>query len=79
MTLRFLSVTSRADSRATGVGSPSIEGRSALQDGDIKKALIDATNEAVERGVFGAPTLCVDGELHFGQDRLPWVEEALAR
>lgn len=51
----------------------------ALQDGAIKKALIDATNEAVQRGVFGAPTLFVDGEMHFGQDRLPWVEEALAR
>ena len=51
----------------------------ALQDGEIKKALIDATNEAVERGCFGAPTMFVDGEMHFGQDRLPWVEEALAR
>jgi 2-hydroxychromene-2-carboxylate isomerase len=51
----------------------------ALQDGDIKKALIDATNEAAERGVFRAPTMFVDGEMHFGQDRLPWVEEALAR
>ena len=51
----------------------------ALQQGEIKKALIDGTNEAVERGIFGAPTMFVDGEMHFGQDRLDWIEEALAR
>ncbi len=44
---------------------------------DIKKALIDATNEAVERGVFGAPTMFVGGEMFFGQDRLDWVKKAL--
>ena len=31
------------------------------QQSEIKKALIDATNEAVTRGVFGAPTWVVDG------------------
>lgn len=51
----------------------------AIQQDEIKKALIDATGEAAGRGVFGAPTMFVDGEMHFGQDRLDWVEEALAR
>ena len=37
------------------------------------------TEEAVARGVFGAPSLFVDGELFFGQDRLDFVREALAR
>ncbi|MFZ5670421.1 MAG: 2-hydroxychromene-2-carboxylate isomerase [Pseudomonadota bacterium] len=36
------------------------------------------TESAVARGVFGAPTFFVDGEMFFGQDRLDWVEEALA-
>ncbi len=43
-----------------------------------KTALLDATAAAVERGVFGAPTMIVDGDLIFGQDRLEWVERALA-
>ena len=35
--------------------------------------------EAVKRGVFGAPTFFVGDEMHFGQDRLDFVAEALAR
>ena len=50
----------------------------AVQEPAIKQALIDATEEAVARGVFGAPSFFVDGELFFGQDRLIFVEEALA-
>ncbi len=42
-----------------------------------KDALKAATEEAVSRGVFGAPTFFVDGEMFFGQDRLEFVEEAL--
>lgn len=45
---------------------------------EIKKALIDATNAAVERGVFGAPTMFVGDQMFFGQDRLDWVERALS-
>jgi len=48
-----------------------------------KEKLKATTDEAVERGVFGAPTFFVqtpDGEeMHFGQDRLDFVEEALMR
>jgi len=51
----------------------------AIQQPDIKKELIEATNEATTRGVFGAPTFFVAGEMHFGQDRLDWVAEALSR
>ncbi len=50
----------------------------AIQQQEIKQGLIDATNAAVAAGVFGAPTMIVNGELHFGQDRLEWVERALA-
>ena len=35
------------------------------------------TEEAVSRGVFGAPAFFVGDELFFGQDRLDYVEEAL--
>ena len=49
-----------------------------IADPEIKQALIVATEEAVSRGVFGAPTMIVDGELFFGQDRLDFVAEAAA-
>lgn len=44
------------------------------------KALFDGyTQEAIERQVFGAPTYLYDGEPFWGQDRLDFVERALAR
>ncbi|MNE24674.1 2-hydroxychromene-2-carboxylate isomerase [compost metagenome] len=47
-------------------------------DQEVKDALKAATEEAVKRGVFGAPTCFVGNEMFFGQDRLDFVEEALA-
>lgn len=46
-------------------------------DPDVKARLIATTEEAVARGVFGAPSFFVGDTLHFGQDRLDWVAEAL--
>ena len=37
------------------------------------------TQEAIERGVFGAPSYVLDGEIFWGQDRLEFFERALAR
>ena len=37
------------------------------------------TQAAIDAGVFGAPSYVVDGELFWGQDRLDFVERALAR
>ena len=42
-----------------------------------KQALKDATSEAVERGVFGAPAFFVGEEMFWGNDRLHFVEAAL--
>ncbi len=47
------------------------------QDQAIKDELRANTDEAVERGAFGAPTFFVDGELYWGQDRVDAVMEAL--
>ena len=52
---------------------------SAAKDPANKEALKANTEEAVARGVFGAPTFFVGDEMHFGQDRLDFVEEALGR
>lgn len=50
---------------------------SRIQDPDVKDRLKAVTEEAVARGVFGAPTSFVDGKMFFGNDRLPFVEMAL--
>jgi 2-hydroxychromene-2-carboxylate isomerase len=47
-------------------------------DADVKAALRATTDEAVARGVFGAPTMFVGDAMFFGQDRLDFVREALA-
>ncbi|MGE8325639.1 2-hydroxychromene-2-carboxylate isomerase [Pseudomonas urmiensis] len=44
---------------------------------EVKQALKQVTEEAVARGVFGAPTCFVEGQMFFGQDRLDFVEQAL--
>ncbi|MFT4096315.1 MAG: 2-hydroxychromene-2-carboxylate isomerase [Rhodoblastus sp.] len=44
---------------------------------EAKDRLKATTEEAVARGVFGAPTTFVGDEMFFGQDRLDFVEEAL--
>lgn len=46
-------------------------------DPGIKAALIRNTEEAVSRGVFGAPTFFVGDELFWGQDRMDDVARAL--
>lgn len=48
-------------------------------DEGVKEQLKQVTEQALQRGVFGAPSLFVDDELYFGQDRLEWVREALLR
>ncbi|MGB3595792.1 MAG: 2-hydroxychromene-2-carboxylate isomerase [Pseudomonas neustonica] len=45
-------------------------------DPAVKEQLKKATEEAVSRGVFGAPTFFVGDDMFFGQDRLEWVEAA---
>ena len=46
-------------------------------DADVKAALKTNTEEAVARGVFGAPTVFVGEAMFFGQDRLDFVRQAL--
>lgn len=44
---------------------------------EAKARLRDATAQALELGVFGVPTIVVDGELFWGQDSLGHVERFL--
>jgi len=47
------------------------------QDPEVKAELVADTEAAVARGVFGAPTLFLDGAMYFGQDRLDFIEDAI--
>lgn len=49
-----------------------------INDPAVKERLRQITERAIERGVFGAPTFFVGDEMFFGQDRLDFVEAALA-
>ncbi len=50
---------------------------SLVADAEVKAALVANTEQAVARGVFGAPTCFVGDAMYFGQDRLEFVREAL--
>jgi 2-hydroxychromene-2-carboxylate isomerase len=60
-----------------GAGIGVDEFMALVSDADVKAALVAATEAAVARGVFGAPTCFVGGRMHFGQDRLQFVREDL--
>jgi 2-hydroxychromene-2-carboxylate isomerase len=59
-------------------GFPPAEVEALVSDAEVKAALRATTEEAVRRGVFGAPTTFVNDEMFFGQDRLDLIKEKLA-
>ena len=61
----------------TEAGIDSQEYQERLNDPANKQALIDVTDEAVSRGVFGAPTFFIGDTMHWGQDRLAFVRDDL--
>jgi 2-hydroxychromene-2-carboxylate isomerase len=52
------------------VGLDRDELRDATRDPQIKQALRDATDVAYERGVIGVPTIAINEQLFWGDDRL---------
>lgn len=44
---------------------------------EVKDLLKSNTQEAADRGAFGAPTFFIGDTMHFGQDRLHFVEQDL--
>ncbi|MFN3401021.1 MAG: 2-hydroxychromene-2-carboxylate isomerase, partial [Ferrovibrio sp.] len=51
----------------------------AITEPGVKEQLKANTDEVIARGGFGSPTMFVNGEMFFGNDRLPLVREALRR
>jgi 2-hydroxychromene-2-carboxylate isomerase len=50
-----------------------------IGDAEVKELLKSETAAAVQRGLFGVPTMFVGKEMYFGQDRLDFLREALAK
>ena len=50
---------------------------SMVQSEVVKQKLITETEQAIQRGIFGAPTFFMGDEMYWGQDRLHFVEQAL--
>ena len=46
---------------------------------EIKQKLKQATAEAMQRGVFGAPTFFIDDDMYWGADRIDQMRRHLAR
>lgn len=65
-----LSVPANVLQAAADAGLDPGEVEAATQDPAIKLALREATDAAHALGVFGVPTVAVDGELFWGDDRL---------
>ena len=55
----------------------SIDGEALSQQvskSDIKDLLINETNKAIEKGVFGVPTMIIDDNLFWGNDQMDHIE-----
>lgn len=71
-----LSIAARVLQAARDAGLDPGEVEEATNDEEIKLALRAATDSAHQLGVFGVPTIVIDGEVFWGDDRL---ERAAAR
>ena len=67
-TLRMLAQGLSVDADALAARAPHMSARYA-----------DLTKEAIDRGVFGAPSYVIDGEIFWGQDRMDFVARKLAK
>jgi 2-hydroxychromene-2-carboxylate isomerase len=62
---------------ACGADAPALAARAAAPDIATRYAVL--TQEAIDRGIFGTPTYVYAGELFWGQDRLDFLDRALAK
>jgi len=54
------------------------DAKEAIASDEVKSALRHNTEEAIARGVFGVPTLCIDGALFWGNDATGMVLDYIA-
>ena len=64
---------------AKALGLDGEELLNATQQDAIKQKLKQVTAEAVEKGVFGAPSFFLDGDMYWGADRIDQMHRYLER
>jgi 2-hydroxychromene-2-carboxylate isomerase len=64
---------------ARRIGIDPVVLQAALGEQAVKDALRESTDDALAQGVFGVPTVVVDGELFWGDDRLQDAADAYRR
>ena len=75
---RDISLDGELQAIARSVGLDDVALVDRIADDAVKARLRANTEELVERGGFGSPTMFVNGtDLYFGNDRLVLVREAL--
>ncbi len=62
---------------AREVGIDPDELAAGAQQPEIKERLRTQVDQAIQSGIFGAPTIIVDGEVFWGNDRIPQIERWL--
>jgi 2-hydroxychromene-2-carboxylate isomerase len=71
-----------AETLAELLGKRGLDAASLLahaRSAEVAARYIQHSQEAIARGVFGSPTYVYQDELFWGQDRLDFIERALAR
>ena len=71
-----------ADTLIAVAGENGLDGKALLAEAEsqrVKEAFEAATDEAIERSVFGAPTYIYKDQMFWGQDRLDFLDRALSR
>lgn len=69
-----------ADTLLAIANEAGVDGRALLEsanNAEISETYERDTETAIKRGVFGAPSYVVDGEIFWGQDRLDFLERKL--
>lgn len=67
--------TLRPIAESLGVDGAAFE--AASESADVREALIHSTNTALERGVFGVPSVMIGDDLYWGKDRFDFIEAHL--
>jgi len=64
---------------AESIGIDGDEFRVRLNSEPVRNQLINTTQSALDRGVFGAPTIVVNDEMFWGKDRMEFVADELSK
>ncbi len=66
----------REIAESLGVSGDAFE--TACESDELRTALAAVTDRALAGGIFGAPTIVIDGEIYWGKDRFEFIDAHLA-